>query len=105
MHEEAHFLLGGGNLQWQGADWTCPSCSVERAQTIALAGFKAQALANETLLAFNSPREHPLVGGFMLWSIFNPIAHVIRSEQAGPECFGDLSNFRDLTQRCVLEGG
>jgi hypothetical protein len=77
---------------------------VGRAQTIALAGFTAQALANEALFIFNAPREQPVVGGFMLWNILNPIAYVIRSELAGSAGIGDLSNFHDLTQRRVLEG-
>ena len=103
-HEASHALLGGGDLHWSGANWKCPQCTAGRAQTIGLAGFTTQAVANEALLLFDVPREHPVVGGFMLWNILNPLAYVIRSELAGSEGTGDLATFHDSQQRRAVEG-
>jgi hypothetical protein len=104
MHEGAHQLVGAGDIHWEGAEWKCPDCSPGRAQTIALAGYVFQGVANELLLGFDVPREHPVIAGFLLWNILNPITAVIRNEAAGPSGAGDLGNLHDRPQRRIVEG-
>lgn len=103
LHEGTHALVGAGDLDWSNFPrWRCPGCSAGRVQTIAMAPFLAQAIANEVLLDTpGAPRDHPIAAGFLLWGVLHPLTYVLRTELGG---HGDFGNFHDSGQRRLAEG-
>ena len=92
-HEAGHHLAATAlqdDISWSGASWRCEAgCN---AANIARYGMIAQSLSSEVLL--NSPaipRDHPMVAGWLVWNIANPILYTIKHETSGPH--GDFSNF------------
>lgn len=102
-HEAGHAVVGGSDVAWQGTNFRCRGCSAGRAQVVGMAGFAAEALSTEALLLSpNTPREHPVLAGWLLWNVLHPIAYAIRSEVRGGT--GDFANFQDPRQRRLAEG-
>lgn len=94
VHELSHQAVAmayGEQLQWNGMAWSCPQCSPDSIQPIAIAGLASNIITSEILL---KREQTPYVRG---WLSFNIISQVQYSFGAN----GDLSNFTPDQQTTI----
>lgn len=86
VHELSHEVVArayGEQLQWNGMAWSCPQCSPESIQPIAIAGLTANIVSSEILLRKN---QTPYVRGWLSMNIISQVQYSFGEN-------GDLSNF------------